>query len=137
MRNLIVTGLALLCLFLAPVSVVAGNFDGSRPILCATIKAIECGAEGECFQGTAENVNIPQFFRIDFKKKMISATKETGDKRTSQINTQERINGKVILQGMGEGLAWSLAISEETGKVVITASGEQVGFIVFCACTPL
>ena len=68
---------------------------------------------------------------------MITATKESVNKRASSIKIKERLDGKLILQGMGEVLAWSMAISEQTGKVVITASGEQVGFVVFGACTPL
>jgi hypothetical protein len=138
MRKLGKIAWILLCVGLSPASfAVAGDFDGSQPLLCATIKAIECGMEGECSQGTAESVNIPQFFRINFKEKMISATRETGDKRTSRIRHLDHMQGKLILQGMGDDLAWSLAVSEETGKVVITASGDQVGFVVFGACTPL
>jgi len=48
-----------------------------------------------------------------------------------------RFDGKLVFQGMGEELAWSMAISEQTGKMVITASGEEVGFVLFGACTPL
>ena len=136
MRKLIVMGLAFMCVYIVPFSGMAGDFDGSQPLLCATIKAIECGPEGECLQGMAESLNLPQFFNINFKKKMITATKEFVNKRTSRIRTQERFDGKLILQGMGDELAWSLAISEQTGKMVITASGEEVGFVVFGACTP-
>ncbi len=74
---------------------------------------------------------------IDLKKKTITATKEAVDQRTSSIKHMARLYGKLILQGMGEELAWSMAISEQTGKMVITASGEEVGFVVFGACTPL
>jgi hypothetical protein len=137
MRKGIVTGLAVICVIILPVSGMAGDFDGSQPLLCATIKAIECGPDGECFHGMAESVNLPQFFKIDFNNKMITATKESVNKRTSRIKTKERFDGKLILQGMGDELAWSMAISERTGKMVITASGEQVGFVVFGACTPL
>ena len=136
MRKLIVMGLAVICIYFVPFSSMADDFDGSQPLLCATIKAIECGPQGECFHGMAESVNLPQFFKIDFKKKTITATKESVNKRTSSIKTKERFDGKLILQGMGDELAWSLAISEQTGKMVITASGEEVGFVVFGACTP-
>jgi len=71
------------------------------------------------------------------KKKTITATKEAVDQRTSSIKHMARLDGKLILQGMGEELAWSMTISEQTGKMVITASGEEVGFVVFGACTPL
>jgi hypothetical protein len=32
-------------------------------------------------------------------------------------------------------VGWSLAIAEDTGKMVLTASGDDVGFVVFGACT--
>ena len=57
---------------------------------------------------------------------------------------QEFIDGKLILQGaedgyekMRDGLGWTIAISEETGQVVLTASGEQVAFVVFGAALAL
>jgi len=137
MNKLVVMGLTVMCFFVVPFSGVAGDFDGSQTLLCATIKAIECGPDGECIHGTAESVNLPQFFKIDFMNKMITATKESVNKRTSIIKNKERIDGKLILQGMGDELAWSMAISEQSGKMVITASGEQVGFVVFGACTTL
>jgi hypothetical protein len=38
---------------------------------------------------------------------------------------------------MRDGLGWTMAISEATGQVVLTASGEQVAFVVFGAAMPL
>jgi len=56
----------------------------------------------------------------------------------------ERIDGKLILQGaedgyesVRDGLGGTIAISEGTGRVVMTASGDQVAFVVFGACLPL
>jgi len=53
-------------------------------------------------------------------------------------------DGELILQGaedgyenMHDGLGWTMAISEATGQVVLTGSGEQVAFVVFGACLPL
>jgi hypothetical protein len=52
--------------------------------------------------------------------------------------------GELILQGSDEGIqdvrdsvGWSATLSEETGKFVMTASGDQVAFIVYGACTQL
>ncbi len=52
--------------------------------------------------------------------------------------------GKLILQGaedgydkMRDGLGWTMAISEENGQVVLTASGEQVAFVIFGASLPM
>jgi len=59
----------------------------------------------------------------------------------SRIENLEHIDGKLILQGaedgykeVRDGAGWSMAISEETGKMVLTESGDQVGFVIFGAC---
>ena len=41
------------------------------------------------------------------------------------------------VEGVRDGLGWTLAIAEDTGKAVLTASGDKVGFVIFGACTPL
>ena len=50
----------------------AGSFDGSAPLLCAVVETFECDDIENCQQGTAQDIDIPQFLNIDFKKKMIS-----------------------------------------------------------------
>ena len=67
-----------------------------------------------------------------------------GESQTpSAIENFERIDGKLILQGAEDGLkdvkdgaGWSISISEETGKMVLTESGDDMGFVIFGACTP-
>ena len=116
----------------------ATDFDGSKPLLCATIDAIECGSlSAECYVGTAETVNLAQFVRIDLKEKKIEAVKQ-GDKRlSSMIMNHKRENGKLIMQGIESGRGWSLVIVEKTGKMSATIAGDQVGFVVFGNCTTL
>ena len=120
----------------------AGNFDGSKELICAVMDLVECQPGGRCQQVTNEEVGIPHFLRIDFKKKEISATLADGSKRSTTIENFEKIDGKAIIQGaedgiegVRDGLGWSLAIAEETGKMVLTASGDAVGFVMFGACT--
>ncbi len=124
------------------VPVFAGDFDGSKPLICAAMDVVECQPGGKCLQVTAEQVGIPQFFKINFKEKKISATQADGSKRSTPIENLEKIDGKLIIQGaedgiedVRDGVGWSLAIAEETGKTVLTASGDEVGFVIFGACT--
>jgi len=142
MRNAKIFGImvTIICMFSFPAA--AGNFDGSKELLCAVMDLVECQPGGKCQQVTAEEVGIPHFLRIDFKKKKISATFADGSKRSSIVENLEKIDGKVIIQGAEDGvegerdgLGWSLAIAEETGKMVLTASGDAVGFVMFGACT--
>ena len=82
--------------------------------------------------------------KIDFTNKTISpATGDDTSQNHTSIERQEVVDGKLILQGaedgydkMRDGLGWTMAISEENGQVVLTASGEQVAFVVFGACLP-
>ena len=143
MKKIKIIGLTRICLLITPLSVMAQVFDGSKPLYCAIADVIECVPGGECQEVMPENVNLPNFLFINFKKKKITASKEGGVQRTSKIENRERIDGKLIVQGIEDGvegvkdgLGWSIAISESTGKMVVTGSGDQVGFVAFGACTP-
>jgi hypothetical protein len=79
---------------------------------------------------------------IDFKAKIVRPSKGSLIRRTSKIKRVEHIENKLILQGIedgvenvDDGLAWSMAISKKTGKVVLSASGDGVAYVVFGTCT--
>lgn len=112
------------------------TFDGSRDLLCAPAQAIECGSAFECNTGSPESVNIPQFINIDFKANKVEAVRHGEPGRQSFIRSQERGEGKLIMQGIEAGRGWNIIISETTGKFSASVAGDQVGFIVFGACTP-
>ena len=136
MKKLKAIGVAIcICMALVQVAAAKGKYDGSVPLLCAPIEIIECGAEGDFVSATAEAVNIPQFFRINVKKKMVSATGES--ERKVAIKDLEHNDGKMIIHGGQGGRGWTMVISEETGKLSASVAGEQFGFLVFGACTPL
>ena len=129
-----------ICMLSAPAA--AGNFDGSKELLCAVMDLVQCIPGAKCQEVTAEKVGIPNFLRIDFKNIKLSATFGDESKKQSEINNLEKIDGKVILQGaedgiegVRDGLGWSLAIDEENGKMALTASGDAVAFVMFGACT--
>ncbi len=124
----------LLFVCLAPYQLAAVQYDGSVPLLCVPIQAIDCDAAEECLRGSADSVNIPQFLRINFKEKIISAVDKSG--RKASIKTLEHIDGKLIIQGIQEGRGWTMIISEQTGKMSATVTDDQVGFVIFGACTP-
>lgn len=142
MKNATIFGIMVIIISIFSFPALAGNFDGSKELICAVMDLVECQPGGRCQQVTNEEVGIPHFLRIDFKKKEISATLADGSKRSTTIENFEKIDGKAIIQGaedgiegVRDGLGWSLAIAEETGKMVLTASGDAVGFVMFGACT--
>jgi len=134
MNKLKAIGLAI-CISMVPYQLASAKYDGSVPLLCAPIQAIECGVGGDCHRGTADSVNIPQFLKIDFEEKIIMAADESEKKAI--IKSLEHVDGKMIMQGTQNGRGWTLVISEESGKMSATISDVQVGFVLFGACTPL
>lgn len=115
----------------------AAEFDGSKPLICATIETYECVPGGECLEGTPESINAPQFIRLDFSAKIARATRPDGEERTSGIEILKQNEGELILQGVQGGLGWSIAITPENGRMALSASGDGVVFALFGACTVL
>jgi len=122
----------------------AGDFDGTRPLLVSVLRVVECTPDGACRQVSPESVELPQFMKIDFANKTIGPAAADDDRPGTPIERQEVVDGKLILQGaedgydkMRDGLGWTIAISAETGQVVLTASGDEVAFVVFGAALPL
>jgi hypothetical protein len=121
-----------------PLSATAADFDGSRPLTCASIFSAECSAGNqECITGAPWMINFPVFMEIDFKAKTVSTTKLHENTRTSTINHVGKLNdGHTAIQGIDDDFVWSMLIAEETGSMTLTISGEDTGFIVFGACHP-
>ena len=78
---------------------------------------------------------IPRFLKINFEKKTISATEESRRTDVSVIKNIERVDSRQIIQGAENGRGWTIVISEKTRKMSATVSDEDVGFVVFGACT--
>ena len=135
-----------LLLFLCsiPLSTFAGDFDGSMPLSGAVNKIIEINPTRVINDVDPDTVGLPRKFLIDFKDKIMRPSKDSLIRRTSQIRRVEHLENKLILQGVEEGvenvddgLAWSMAISKKTGKVVLSASGDGMAYVVFGTCTPV
>ena len=129
------------CVFGA-MSASAATFDGSQTLLCALQDVTQCDAGTECLGVTPEGINVPDFLQVDAANKLISATPEAGTERTTAIERTEHMDGKLILQGaddgiegVRDGLAWSMVIDDTTGKLVVSASGDGFAFVAFGACT--
>lgn len=129
---------------ITPTALAADSFDGSEPLLCALLDINECAAGNGCEEVMAESINAPRFLRVNVKDKQITGKRASGSENTAAIEFMERLDGKLILQGaddgvegVRDGLGWTLTIAEDTGKLVLTASGDDVAFIAFGACTPL
>ncbi len=136
----------LLCavIVFAPIGfVAAADFDGSKPLLCASVNLNECIPGVGCETVTADNINAADFFRIDVKKKTITVSARNQSRPPQRIKSSAKTDHLLVIQGSDngvegvrdDGLAWSIAIDKISGKMVVTASGDEVAFVIFGSCT--
>jgi len=104
-------------------------------ILCSTSRIMLCVEDGECFQVSVLDVGAPQFLIIDTKKKMLSTTEASGDKRESLVANLSREGGRIFLQGVADNRAYSILIEEEFGQFSATVARDGITHSVFGACT--
>ena len=128
---------SVVALVLVPGLAWAEALDGSKPLICASVDGHSCAPGEDCAAASTEALNIPQFLRINFAEKAVTAERPDGEERTSEIQRMEELENELILQGNQGGLGWSLTITRATGKMSLSAVGDQVAFVVFGACTRL
>ncbi len=134
--------LSTLAIWLASIAVQGQTFDGSAPLLCAIRTIMECVEASECEAVTPEAIQAPSFLRIDFAAKTIRAIRGDLSERTTRILSISHIDGKLFLQGaedgvegVRDGVGWTMAIQNDSGRAVLAAAGDEVAFVAFAACT--
>ena len=120
---------------------VLADFDGSEPLICSFGQIIECDYGAECAVVTHESINAPDFVELDFRKKKFVATTAGESKEPDDIDNVQNLENHLIAQGVQgttrvDPLGWSISINQETGRAVLTAAGDNAGFVVFGACMP-
>jgi hypothetical protein len=108
----------------------AGQFDGSKPFLCAMTTILECDGSGRCERRTHEDASAPTFLRFDVASRVLTAG---ANRRTTFQST--RLDGRLILQGGENGRGWSATINEESGQLAAAVVDDDFTFSIFGACT--
>ena len=115
----------------------ASEFDGSKDLLCATLRATDCGRAGACEGGLPDDFNIPAFFAVSFSDNAIRALQPDQSELDTAIASKTGEDGRLILQGVEGGRGWSAVVVEETGHISVSVAGSDVAFAVFGSCTAL
>ena len=120
--------ITLLCL---TTTVFGADFDGSKPLICASVEAHVCDPGEACLRSLPDSIGVPDFMRIDFAKKTIA-----GPKRTTEIRYMDKSADQVLLQGTELGYAWSIALDTADGSMTLTLVSRDDAFVVFGHCMP-
>ncbi len=113
-------------------SAFAADFDGSKPLICAPVSAIDCMRGDECLSGLPEDIGAPAFMRLDFTKKTV-----TGPKSVSPILLQEKTADQLLLQGREGPFGWTMALDAASGDMTLSLMSTKAAYVLFGSCTPL
>jgi hypothetical protein len=82
-------------------------------------------------------LNIPDFVRLDLKGKRIQTTATSSEKRETPVQTVQRANGMISIQGAQGERLFSWLISEASGEGTLSVAAHGQGVTVFTVCTPV
>jgi hypothetical protein len=116
--------------------VTADTLKDANRMLCVPGTVSHCVNDEGCSSVLPETENIPEFIEVNLKSKTIAATKASGEDRTTPINTQSRSDGYIYLQGLENGRAFSMVISESTGDLTFAIAADGETAVMFGECTP-
>jgi hypothetical protein len=112
--------------------VLAADFDGSKPLLCATMEAHSCDPGLACKRSLPADIGAPKFLSVDFEKKVI-----TGPARTTPMLTINKAPNQVVVEGMEMGYGWTLVVDSGDGSMTLTIVNSDDAIVLFGNCTAL
>jgi hypothetical protein len=99
---------------------------------CALSRAYDCYPDDGCKERSIAEMGLPRFVRINLKDKTITSLDKVIP-NNSKISSIERIDDLVVMHGT-ELRGWSMAVSERSRNITLSASGDGDSFTVFGIC---
>ena len=119
----------------------AWALNTAAPLLCSVSVAHQCDAGVPCSQVTPEVLNLPDFLVIDHQAKQVRMLGSSAADRVTAIKHSEIVKGNLILQGAEsseesdrEAVGWTVAIDDESGQMVATATDGGSAIVAFGKC---
>jgi len=129
MKKLVLFTPLIACLSMS--TAIAGDFDGTKLLICAPTEAMNCVSGEPCTSGRPIDFGVPAFLHIDVAKKTIG-----GPKRTTKIQIVEKSENQILLLGTELNIAWTLALNTTEGTIAGTLADRDGAVALFGACTP-
>jgi hypothetical protein len=110
----------------------AGDFDGSKTLVCATMEAHECDPGLACERARPTDVGAPRFLSIDFARKTIA-----GPVRSTPIVSMTKGPNQILMQGTELGYAWTVALDTGDGEITMMLANRDDALVIFGDCTAM
>jgi len=118
-------------------AVFADDVTGSDSLLCYGLSAAKCETGEACESVEPWTLNIPDFVKLDLRGKRLQTTAASKDQRETPLQTVQRANGTILIQGSQGERAFSWLISETSGEGTLSVATHGRGVTVFTVCTPV
>jgi hypothetical protein len=115
--------------------VFADDVTGSDSLLCYGLSAARCETGEACETVEPWRLNLPDFVKLDLRGKRIRTTAGSAEQRETALQTVQRSNGTILLQGVQGERAFSWLITETSGEGTLSVAGHGQGVTVFTVCT--
>ncbi|MGI9437085.1 MAG: hypothetical protein ACR2Q4_20015 [Geminicoccaceae bacterium] len=130
-------------LMISTTSMVVQAEETGQPTICALTQLLECVHGDTCQAISPESIGAPRFLQINASGEMIKDPAGGDEAPGSVVTNRALIDGKLILQGtdpgqddLRDGVGWTLSVAEDTGRLVLTAAGDDVAYVAFGDCIP-
>jgi hypothetical protein len=110
----------------------ADDFDGSRPLICATMEAHACNPGFACDRSRPVDVGAPRFLLIDFAKKAIA-----GPLRSTVIGSMTKGQNQILMQGTELGYPWTVVLDTTDGEMTMMLANRDDALVIFGDCTAM
>jgi hypothetical protein len=119
-----------------PAAAAEDPFSSHDALLCAVSSASECAPDGGCEATTPDEINFARFARVDIKNRQMKAVWPKEMNRSTPIEQLVESSGLIVMQGLDQGVAWSLTIDKPSGAFVAAATGKSVVYVLNGTCMP-
>lgn len=116
----------------------------NRQILCSTVNVTECRDDSGCETQSVLSSDTPNFLRLDLAKKSVETVWQGGRVESTTVTNVAHSDGLLIMQGLeaakpGErgAIGWTMSLDNNNGRLVVSASGQGVGYTLFGSCLAL
>ena len=116
-------------------AVFADDVTGSDSLLCYGLSAARCEHGAACEAVEPWRLDIPDFVKLDLRGKRIQSTAASNVQRETPLQSVQRDNGTILIQGSQGERAFSWLITETSGEGTLSVAGVGQSVTVFTVCT--